>query len=303
VGAGADCTANASIDDGSFDPEGNPIALTQSPPGPYPLGTNVVTLTVADSHGASDSCTALVIVRDTAPPQITCPTNVTVEFTGTNGAVVSFAPAASDACSGPPVVVCAPASGSTFPIGTTPVLCTATDHSSNSASCAFQVTVLGARGVKQNVLADLKALQGSPARVRDDDRRTLDLAVRFLAASLDARFWVDETHLKPWGGNPAISEEAVAVQKLEELMCSRHSRAPADVLRRFIQRVVKSDRLLAVVSIEDAPRSGAKPRRLQQAWLEVSKGDADASAGHYSEAIEHYGEAWESSQFNARRDD
>ena len=256
-----------------------------------------------DSHGASNSCTALVIVQDTTPTQIMCPTNITVEFTGTNGAVASFATTASDACSGPPVVSCAPASGSTFPIGTTPVLCTATDRSGNSASCTFQVTVLGARGVKQNVLGDLKALQANPARGRDDERRTFDLAVRFLAASLNSRFWADETHLQPSAGNLAISEEALTVQQLEELMRSRRGPAPTDALHGFIQRVVKSDRLLAVVSVEDATRSGAKPRRIQQAWLEVSKGDAHASAGHYSEAIEHYGNAWQSSQLNGRHDD
>ena len=39
VSAGANCTANASVDDGSFDPDGDPITITQSPAGPYPQGT------------------------------------------------------------------------------------------------------------------------------------------------------------------------------------------------------------------------------------------------------------------------
>jgi hypothetical protein len=55
--------ANASVNDGSYDPDGDPITLIQSPPGPYPLGTNHVTLTVTDDKGASNSCSALVIVR------------------------------------------------------------------------------------------------------------------------------------------------------------------------------------------------------------------------------------------------
>ena len=37
VSAGSNCTADASIDNGSFDPDGDPITLTQSPSGPYSL--------------------------------------------------------------------------------------------------------------------------------------------------------------------------------------------------------------------------------------------------------------------------
>jgi hypothetical protein len=59
VPAGRFGVADTSIDNGSRDPDNDPITLSQSPPGPYPLGTNVVVLTVIDSHGTSNSCTAI----------------------------------------------------------------------------------------------------------------------------------------------------------------------------------------------------------------------------------------------------
>ena len=83
---------------------------------------------------------------DTTPPTLTLPANITVDATSPAGAVVSYAASASDAVDPSPTVTCAPPSGSTFPIGTISVSCTATDASGNSANGSFNVTVVGAQG-------------------------------------------------------------------------------------------------------------------------------------------------------------
>jgi hypothetical protein len=67
VTADASCTADASINNSSFDPDGDAITFTQSPAGPYSLGTTNVTLTVTDSKGASSQCSATVTVNNPAP--------------------------------------------------------------------------------------------------------------------------------------------------------------------------------------------------------------------------------------------
>jgi hypothetical protein len=141
VAADTNCQGDGSVDNGSFDPDGDPITLTQLPAGPYPLGTNAVTLTVTDSHGASSSCSATVTVVDMTPPFIVCPTNIVQgNDPGQCSAVVDYAVTAGDNCSGVSLVM-SPASGSTFPKGTTTVTCTAADWAGNSASCTFTVTV------------------------------------------------------------------------------------------------------------------------------------------------------------------
>ena len=62
----AACMAKASIDNSSFDPDGDPVTLSQMPPGPYPVGATMVTLTVTDNHGTSSQCSATVTVTPTA---------------------------------------------------------------------------------------------------------------------------------------------------------------------------------------------------------------------------------------------
>ncbi len=90
------CSAAASIDDGSSDPDtGDTIALEQSPPGPYPLGDTTVTLKVTDSHGASDTCTAVVTVRDLTPPDAPVLGDLTAECSAT-----ATAPTTTDTCAG-----------------------------------------------------------------------------------------------------------------------------------------------------------------------------------------------------------
>jgi len=69
--ADSSCQATGSVDNGSSDPDaGDTITLSQVPPGPYGLGTTNVTLTVTDSKGATDSCSATVTVVDNTPPTV-----------------------------------------------------------------------------------------------------------------------------------------------------------------------------------------------------------------------------------------
>jgi hypothetical protein len=146
--------ATASVNHGSFDPDGEGVTVTQSPAGPYTLGTTPVTLTVVDNgpDHATAHCGANVVVKDMQAPNISCPAAQTVSCTSSSGAAVSITPTVFDNC---PAVTssCVPSSGSTFGFGTTPVTCTATDASGNTNSCPTSVTVTDVPPVISSVVA------------------------------------------------------------------------------------------------------------------------------------------------------
>jgi hypothetical protein len=140
------CTrATASLDNGSFDPDtplfGDTITLSQLPPGPYSLGATGVTLTVTDNIGKSAQCTATVIVVDAEKPAIACSADQVLECTGPTGANATVGATATDNCAlgGPPT--CVPPSGN-VPLGSTTVICSASDQSGNSSTCQSTVKVV-----------------------------------------------------------------------------------------------------------------------------------------------------------------
>ncbi len=108
------------------------------------LGEHVITLEVTDKAGESDSNEVVVTIKDTTPPEIVCPVDITVVARWPWGKVVTFTAAATDLCDSGVEAVCEPPSGSVFAPGTTEVVCTATDASGNSSSCSFNVTVIPA---------------------------------------------------------------------------------------------------------------------------------------------------------------
>lgn len=139
VSADAACRGDASVNDGSYDPDDGAVTCVQTPNGPYALGRNRVTLECTDAQGLKASCDATVTVRDDSPPVLTCPSVPALQCSN-GGAVASYSPVASDRCSAV-TTSCTPTSGATFPLGTTGVTCTATDTAGNQASCSFPVVV------------------------------------------------------------------------------------------------------------------------------------------------------------------
>jgi hypothetical protein len=149
VSAGANCMADASIDNGSYDPDtGDSITnRVQTPAGPYPLGTTLVTLTVTDSHGATNSCQGTVLVIDTALPNITsCAPAVTNSADGNCQAPVpdfTTNVVAAESCSVSALEITqSPAAGTLMGLGTTNVTIYVANAAGYTNTCSTSFTVV-----------------------------------------------------------------------------------------------------------------------------------------------------------------
>ena len=147
--AGANCSRNVAFT--SPIATGSPMPTVRchvgdtvvTSPHVFPAGTTTVTCTASNASGVGTcSFTVTVTATETEPPQISCPDDRTEGAPiGSGGIEVHFdTPTATDNC-GDPTVVCSPASGTFFSVGTTPVTCTATDTAGNTSDCTFNVTV------------------------------------------------------------------------------------------------------------------------------------------------------------------
>ena len=108
----------------------------------FPIGVNTVTATAVDASGHRVQKTFTITVTDSMPPTVMCPTDLLkATDAGMSNAVVRFTVTATDNVPGVSVS-CSPASGSTFQLGITTVVCAARDARGNTANCMFTVTVI-----------------------------------------------------------------------------------------------------------------------------------------------------------------
>jgi CubicO group peptidase (beta-lactamase class C family) len=121
--------------------------VTCTPPSgsTFILGTTIVNCRATNSCRESAVCSfSITVARDTIAPLIQCPGDRTVPICGVASTTpVSFPlPPATDNADASVAISCSPPSGSSFPVGTTTVACTATDDCTNRSTCTFLVRVI-----------------------------------------------------------------------------------------------------------------------------------------------------------------
>jgi hypothetical protein len=146
----------------------NPVATVACAPASgstFAIGATTVTCTATDAddtpNAVSQSFTITVLDTDLGLAGV--PADITTNATSPSGAVVTYAaPSAIDEAGDNPAatVSCSPAPGSTFPIGTTTVTCTASDadDTPSAVSQSFTVTVLDTDLAISSMPADITVI-------------------------------------------------------------------------------------------------------------------------------------------------
>ncbi|HEX4680745.1 MAG TPA: SdiA-regulated domain-containing protein, partial [Gaiellaceae bacterium] len=265
-----------------------PVTCSPAAPGPFPVGTTHIDCFTVDAQGNRGSAPFNVTVVDTTPPVVTVPGNKTVDAATPAGRAVTFTASASDAVDGSPTVTCLPASGSTFPIGTTIVRCTATDAQGNAGSATFTITVADtARTLTESALISAKTLLSGAAKHDVDELKDI---VKKLTDAADASNWVDGNRLVVRGGESVFNDDQEATDKLAELI--KNSTIADATLRSLIDQLVRADALLATTAIDDAVAAGTRPQQLAEARDELAKAARALAKGNPADAIDHYKDAW-----------
>ena len=142
----------------------------------FPIGTTTVTCKAMDKAGNTGDSSFTVTVEDTTAPKVSVPAGITEEATSAAGATATFSASAHDVVDGSVATECTPASGSTFGLGQTTVICTATDDAGNTGTGSFTVTVRDTTAPKVTVPADLvvEATGATGAKVAYGDVSAID---------------------------------------------------------------------------------------------------------------------------------
>lgn len=153
-------TATATGGDGSY------TISHDAPASGFGVGTTVVTWTARDGSGATGTATQDVLVTDTTPPTVNEPADMQVEATGSLTIVDIGTATASDLVdSNPTISNDMPGAG--FPMGTTPVMWTATDSSGNAGTGMQMVTVAAPSTGPLSITAPANVTQEATGAVSD----------------------------------------------------------------------------------------------------------------------------------------
>ncbi len=213
-------------------------SITNDAPESFKLGETVVTWTVTDSSGNTNSATQLITVLDSTAPVISVPADITSEATGRDGTIIPIGKAdATDAIGIDAITNDAPES---FPLGQTIVTWTATDTVGNTSTATQSITITDTTAPTITAPADITQEATSPS----ENNITLSLpittdSVSDVAITNDAleSFPLGET-IVTWTATDEAGNSATTTQKITITDTTAPTiTAPADITQEATSKL------------------------------------------------------------------
>lgn len=229
--------------------------------------------TVSDLAGNTSPPSNVVTVKiDKTAPTLACPTEATLAYnTGTQTVGVSADDGAGSGIDAGASTLSAAID--TTVAGTHTVGFIAVDSAGNSASqdCSFEVSLEAAN----QAIADSLAPFVSDPKVAG--------ALEDLTAILHGDYFLDGTHLDPATGMTVFNTLQQAVTDLGKV------KDPPQEVTDAIADLVELCQVLAQIAIDEAPAGSD----LDKALAEMDKASSQLAKGHFAQAIDFYGKAWQ----------
>jgi len=182
---------------------------------------------------------------------------------------------------------------------------TVTDDDGGVGTDTMTVTVISSLSMKNDALAELKAISGLYEKKVDNK---IKAAMMHIEKSLDPDLWFDDDHLDVKHGRKVFDEERKAVKELMRLLDKKGTPSGVvDIIQETILKLVGADIKLANTVFAEAWRDagdGKVDRELEKASQELLKAEEGlgyvdkkgVSDPRYDKAIDHYSKAWEHCQ-------
>lgn len=226
----------------------------------FGLGKTKVSCTAADRRGHRASASFLVVLNrvPAGSPVFNLPAGRLVEATGPAGATVHYRASARTGSGRSLAIRCSPRSGQTFPIGTSPVSCTATAPTGQESHATFSVTV------RDHTPPTLKL--EAPSRVEADSRS--GALVAYVATAIDLVSGKLRPTCAPRSGRLlSIGSHRIA--------CSATDRAGNQVGRHFTVVVFDGPPVLAVPADVSMPYTSVRGTVVTYSATATDKVDGD----------------------------
>ena len=269
----------------------------------FPVGVTTIIWTATDGNDNSATATQTITIQDTTSPIVTTE-DISTVATSFDGATVTYLEAtATDVVGISDGPTCDVTSGSTLPIGTTTVTCTAEDGAGNIGTSSFNITV-NAVPLQTQKTFTIEILESLETTEKKTDKE-IEKAIKSITKSQDDKNWETGDTLTKHGKKVFDGEKKAVKELLKVIKKDKEIESVIYAISGVIDELVRIDSELANNALAEAQLTmGDKSEKeIAKAEKELLKAADELAKGKPDKAIDKFKKVWEHSQHAMKHDE